>query len=477
MKSRVLNAVVVFAMVFLLLSPAAADPVRGWPRGGSASSDRILASPLLADLDGDVRMEIVAIGLSDNVYVYNHDGTLKDGWPVTLGFQDGSIASPAVGDIDNDDQLEIVVVGDNTDNGTGANVKVYESTGALRVAAGTSMKNVASASGKATPCVVNCMKYDGASSHDALEILVRDGDGQLQALYWDSASLSNWYNGTNTPYQTLSEEEADRRDRYGNTPITPSVSALDLGGADTLLVCPSTNGHVCRWVVSSDGSSAWDFSRLSDISISGSPWIHCSASLAYLDAGNIPDAIVGAADGKVYAWNCPSTEDTPTTLTGWPKDAEGPVTASPAVAELDGVSTNGLEVVVGTEKGKVFAWHRDGTAVDGWPVQAGGGIFGSPVVAQLDQTPELEVVATALDGRVYVWSANGEILDKWPKRLGTQIYSSPAVGDIHNWGRMSIVVTGYDGRIYVFDLAEKSLDVEAGWRQFRGGPQRQGVVE
>jgi uncharacterized protein (DUF2141 family) len=68
-------------------------------------------TPVLSDLNGDGAMEII-IGLrAGQVYVYNGDGTVYNGWPQSI---DHYIASScAVGDINNDGTKEIVAEGRN----------------------------------------------------------------------------------------------------------------------------------------------------------------------------------------------------------------------------------------------------------------------------------------------------------------------------------------------------------------------------
>src|SRR5919201_1966568 len=102
---------------------------------GSPEENRIqpgfLASPVLADLDGDGRQEIVAAGMDRHVYAWHADGTSVGGFPVlvvdpskvdsvdpttdTIKFKSGAlqqgpiIDTPAVADIAGDAEPEIVV--------------------------------------------------------------------------------------------------------------------------------------------------------------------------------------------------------------------------------------------------------------------------------------------------------------------------------------------------------------------------------
>lgn len=88
-------------------------PLPGWPLLTSTHTS-VIASPALADLDGDGRLEIIVGTYETNgrIYVWRYDGTSVSGWPYTIprGPSGTSLvsSSPAIGDIDGDGQLEIV---------------------------------------------------------------------------------------------------------------------------------------------------------------------------------------------------------------------------------------------------------------------------------------------------------------------------------------------------------------------------------
>jgi hypothetical protein len=79
------------------------------------------SSPVLADLDADGTCEIIFGGCTDAggvVYVVNHDGTVRNGWPKTTG--SWIFATVSLADIDLDGELDIIV-GDQTSSATPAN--------------------------------------------------------------------------------------------------------------------------------------------------------------------------------------------------------------------------------------------------------------------------------------------------------------------------------------------------------------------
>lgn len=453
----------------VLLAAAAqhARPQTGWPRGNTTLTDRVQASPLLVDLDGDRRLEIIVPSFDDKLYVYAHDGTtFGPGWPQLLGFGDGTIASVAVGDTDGDGASEIVVAGDNIESRR-ASLKIYSTSGTLE--ASLALDGVDEASAKATPCLINCQQYDSAGApHPAEEILLRDGDGQLHIMFWNNGVYADRYVAGNSLFSTTTDSL--QMDRFGAQPITTSISARHLDAQRTLFAAASNNNRIYRWISDSQLGAAWNLQSTVTLQLGGSflNRIVGSIALADLDGDQLFDYIVGGLDGTVHAINGVSFQ----TLPGWPRPTLEGIVTSPAAADLDGDEQ--LEVLVGDNAGLLYAWHADGTSVNGWPVSLEGDVFGSPVIGELDGMPGLEVIAASLDGHISMWHADGTPVVGWPKRLNTELYATPALADVHGGGRFSLVVAGFNGQVFVFDLPRKSISPGDGWHQFRGGARRQG---
>jgi WD40 repeat protein len=75
------------------------------PPGGNIYS--IEASPAVADLNGDGRLEIAVGSWDGRMYLWDDAGRLQLGWPIPVS--DQIISSASLVDLDGDDQLDIVV--------------------------------------------------------------------------------------------------------------------------------------------------------------------------------------------------------------------------------------------------------------------------------------------------------------------------------------------------------------------------------
>ncbi|MGD9145925.1 MAG: VCBS repeat-containing protein [Anaerolineae bacterium] len=85
--------------------PGAGPTPTPHPPGGNIYS--IEASPAVADLDGDGRLEIAAGSWDGRMYLWDDGGQLLQGWPIAVN--DQIISSAALVDLDGDERLDIVV--------------------------------------------------------------------------------------------------------------------------------------------------------------------------------------------------------------------------------------------------------------------------------------------------------------------------------------------------------------------------------
>lgn len=84
----------------------------GWPQWVNGSSF-FAGSCALADLTGDGKLEVVVPGMKGMCYIYRHDGSLLPGWPKEYSASGGTESSPVIADITGNGSLDIILGGEN----------------------------------------------------------------------------------------------------------------------------------------------------------------------------------------------------------------------------------------------------------------------------------------------------------------------------------------------------------------------------
>ncbi len=330
--------------------------------------DGFFASPVLVDLDGDKKLEIVAAAMDGKLYVWHGDGSRKDGFPVVVHDptqmpeqRQRLMGTPTVGDL-NGDKIPDIVVGSNEDySNVGRLYAVDGKSGAFLPGWPVSVvsNHILPVVGKGVPC--------------APAMADVDGDGVPEVLVSGIGSVLRVYDARGKPFGMAL---VNVKDKYGSkanarNPVefmmvaSPAVGDLDNdgtpdfveggAGSDALLAF-ATGGqrhdfehHVGAW----DGKSGKFKNGFPQVIEDWQFFSH--PAIADVDGDGKPEVIAPSAGYFVHAWNVDGAE-----AKGFPKYTGGWALSTPAVGDLDGDGK--LELVQVTRNGWLYAWHTTGKA-------------------------------------------------------------------------------------------------------------------
>lgn len=342
---------------------------------------RFLASPVLADLDMDGTLEIVAAAMDQRVYAWRHDGTLLEGWPVTARIPEGGqidkiVSTPAVGDIDGLPEADglrhpEIVVGTNELYGSvpeqTARLYAFHSDG--RLVPGWPVE-VPTPAGEMLPTV--------GKGHPMSPVLADlDGDGVLEILS---------YAVMGTP--------------------------LILGGDGT--VRGQLSGG--RFGAQSD-SKEWFFltlpanAALGDLDGDGRPEFATGGVGAFLAVARFFEGLKTNFEFLLGCWNL----EQGSFLAAFPRVVEGfHFIVHPSIADISG---DGLpEIVDGTSHYLLHAFDSQGREPADWPKFTGGWIVGAPVAGDIDGDGLAEVLVVTREAYLFAWDTPAAAAQKpeWP---------------------------------------------------------------
>ncbi len=318
---------------------------RGWRAHGPIS-----AAPVVADLDGDGRPEIVVA--ADALHAWRWDGTCLPGFPV---FGGNAFASrPAVADLDGDGRPEIVVGCD--DNG------LY----------------VLDLEGNALP---GWPVWTGGDVYSSPVVADLDGDGRPEIVVGsDDGHVYVWC-GHGMPRPGWPQRT------QGFVAASPVVADLD-GDGRPEVVATSWDGRAYVW--RADGTLLPGWPRPTGHFAWASP------TVGDVDGDGRPEILV--ASDRVYIWRLDGTS-----LPGWPRPTRGYSVAAPLLCDLDG---DGRPEVVQVG-GAAHAWRGDGRPLPGFPVSLPAFVWGQP--RSWPQPTGTRLVFGAWDGGVYTLDSRAEL--------------------------------------------------------------------
>ncbi|HEB60279.1 MAG TPA: VCBS repeat-containing protein, partial [Phycisphaeraceae bacterium] len=370
---------------------------------------------ILADLNGDGHLEIIASSTDRAVYAWDYRGMPLPGFPVYLNQM--AQYPPAVADMDGDGDLEIVQFTRGwTDGG-----RLY----------------VLDSQGNILPGFPLSFSNNNVESAPALYDL--DGDGVMEILAADR----------DYPIGHLHVVELDGSEWGGNWPVdldhvptgTPAVGDVDNDG-DVEIFTMSYNS---MYLLETDGSLMPGWPK----QIPNANFSYQSAALADLDGDGDLEIVVGAhkdaAGTYVY-------QHDGSLVPGWPKLLGSWTYCPPTVTDLEGDGV--LEILDGRAGGFsgwsncFWAWDVYGNIKPGFPYgqSHGGGSEGPLTVADINGDGYMEIFAdhNIMEGtQGYLFGVDhlGNDLPGFPLRPNGFTYMNGAtIGDVDGDGDYELAV-------------------------------------
>jgi hypothetical protein len=420
-----------------------------------------LATPAIGDIDGSGRVEIVAAGLDGRVYAWNSRGRLLRGFPFEIALRrpaeqgklDSAIyASPALADLNGDGRLDIVF--------GAADQRIYAIDGRGRPLPGWPVLARDTGAGGYVGKILSSPAIGdltGAGKPDVVEGTAEaygsppNTSGRVYAFDARGRPLPGW------PIAPPALA-ADAIPLAGQgVPMSPSLADIGGDGKDEVAVTAFTGepelyrGDGTR-VAGTASQSHFQSAGKGSSSRSGAASIlalGANAAFGRTMPGGPLRYFGGAVDGRLAAaQQAPATKiDFEHVLGGWdaasgdylapfPITMEGwTIVTAPVVADVAGDGQ--AEVLAGSSGNVLHAFRQDGSEPPGWPKQTGGWLLAAPAVGDVDGDGKLEVVAVTRDGWLWVW--------KTPARARGPVEWPSFRHDAYNSGRYGTVVPG--GRV------------------------------
>jgi len=454
----------------------------------------------VGDLDRDGDPEVVAASLSGKVYVWEHDGSLRDGFPVSLhppyslnprftpyeqyDARDrfnrrlfGVMSAPVLEDLDRDGELEIICGA--LDN----HVYVWRHDGLplpgwpVLVLDPSMVRVVEETTNRIAP-------DDPATRYDMGKIVSTPAVGDINGDGYPEILI-----GTN--------EEYDESMNIGlcSGGILGLVAAADLMGANTRLHALHHDGDLHEGGAFVQG---WPV-KIALLVEEMVPYVAYgfpgSPILADLGEDGIPEIAAFSASGPVYLlrgdgsslygsdlWGNFNVMDVGGIFDNQHDMPSIPGLGLPILADLEGAGNPSLvapsvgwKALYDTRlpaqqlggENHITAWNPGtGQMLDAFPALMDDlQFYTGPSVVDVDGDGLPEVIEGSGGFLLRAYNVNGETPPGWPKLTGRWIVSPPAAGDVDNDGLLELAVRTRMGDLYIWEtLAPECDPLSRQWR-------------
>ncbi len=359
-------------------------------RDGFVAGKRgVHAAPAVADLNGDGTLEIVAATWEDtHVHVWESGGTPLAGWPRPLAGPP-NWATPVVADLDGDGTPEVASV-----SGAGGVLSVWHQDG-------TELRD-----GDGDPSTDGVFFASGASF----------SFGSAAAAPLDDTPGAELIVGFDEPLGTLHAFRSDGTEAPGwpralGGRLSASPAVVDLDGDGTLEVLVAVEDDSVH-VLEAGGAPRPGWPQAAQVDGQSTR----SASVVAADwLGDATLEVVFAAnDGRLHVWSAAGELLDVRHFASDPESqAAGATQATPILGDVDGDGRP--EVILGAEDGRLYAWRADGGAAPGFPIQLSSEVRGAAALGDVDGDGDQELVAAHWGKELLAWKVGGRSsLAAWP---------------------------------------------------------------
>lgn len=398
------------------------------------TKDRIWASPIVGNFTGDDKLE-VAVAARDSAYLIDAAGALLSGFPKTWGTETRTVAA---GDVDGDGALDIVV---GVRNGSGATADVVNAYHAN----GSAVPGFPPVASGAAGCSPGPCYFAGLYDQN-LAIGDLDGDGKHDLVLPHDNAYASFFLGTGAAF--------DANPMFAKRPKTPGVRYLhDLKLAQQGYADDESASNQAHFTNTPPAIADIDKDGTFEIVMVGSVQ---NASQDDRKRG-VALWVVGSDASRRPGWETPfhASGYVMGLSDGFSPELDGPtapnagnlvgLTNQVTIADID-ASKPGLEMIFAGFDGKIHAVAADKTEL--WTADYalnGRALTAGIVVADLsaDGVPEIVFTTYSPDanaGALHVLSSTGQQLHK-VALPGRGSMAVPTVGDADGDGTLDVVVS------------------------------------